>query len=384
MSVRKLKQAAMMLFSSVLAMTSSHAWADKVLNLTEGVTEVSRNAYQMHMIVLWICVAIGVVVFGAMIYSMFAHRKSKGAVAATFHESHKVEVLWTVIPFIILIALAIPATKDLLLLEDASSADVTVKVTGYQWKWQYEYMDGDAEGVKFFSVLDKASNEARALNSGVDVSKVDNYLLDVDKALVIPTGKKVRFLITSNDVIHSWWVPDFGFKKDAIPGYINESWTRVEDEGTYRGQCTELCGKDHGFMPVVVVAKEEGDYKKWAAEKKAEAEAEAAAAASTKDWSKAELMAKGEAVYGSSCAACHQANGEGTGPFPPLKGSALAIGPAAGHIDIVVNGSKTNPLMAAYGAQLNDLDLAAVITYERNSWGNEASIVQPKDIKAAR
>lgn len=384
MSVRKLKQAAMMLFSSVLAMTSSHAWADRVLNLREGVTEVSRDAYNLHMIVLWICVVIGVVVFGAMIYSMFAHRKSKGAVAATFHESHKVEVLWTVIPFMILIGLAIPATKNLLHLEDASNPDITVKVTGYQWKWQYEYMDGNAEGVKFFSVLDKASNDARAMNSGVDVSKVDNYLLDVDKALVIPTGKKVRFLVTSNDVIHSWWVPDFGFKKDAIPGYINEAWTRVDEPGTYRGQCTELCGKDHGFMPIVVIAKEEGEYNKWAAAKKAEADAEAAAAASTKDWSKAELMAKGAAVYGSSCAACHQANGEGTGPFPPLKGSAIATGPAAAHIDIVVNGSKTSPLMAAYGAQLNDLDLAAVITYERNSWGNEASIVQPKDVKAAR
>jgi len=384
MSVRKLKQAALVLFSSVLVMTSSHAWADRVLNLREGVTEVSRNAYSLHMIVLWICVVIGVGVFGAMFYSMFAHRKSKGAVAASFHESHKVEVLWTVIPFIILIALAIPATKNLLLLEDASNADMTIKVTGYQWKWNYEYMDGDAEGVKYFSALDKASNDARAMNSGIDVTKVPNYLQDVDNPLVIPTGKKVRFLITSNDVIHSWWVPDFGFKKDAIPGYINEIWTFVEDAGTYRGKCAELCGKDHGFMPIVVIAKEEGEYKKWAAAKKATAAAEAAAAASDKTWTKDELMAKGAKVYGSTCAACHQANGEGTGPFPPLKGSAIATGLAAGHIGIVVNGSKTNPLMAAYGAQLNDLDLAAVITYERNSWGNDAGIVQPKDVKAAR
>jgi len=386
MSVRKLKQAAMMLFSSVLVMASNFAWAENSsLNLRKGVTEVSRDAYDLHMIVLWICVVIGVVVFGAMIYSMFAHRKSKGAVAATFHESHKVEILWTVIPFIILIALAVPATTNLLKLEDTSNSDMTVKVTAYQWKWQYEYMDGDAEGVKFFSSLDKASNDARAMNSGTDVSKVPHYLNNVDKELVIPTGKKVRFLITSNDVIHSWWVPDFGFKKDAIPGYINEAWTKVDDAGTYRGKCAELCGKDHGFMPVVVVAKEEGEYKKWAAAKKAEAEAEAAAASSDKTWSKAELMAKGAAVYGTSCAACHQANGEGTGPFPALKGSPLATADsAAGHIDMVVNGSKTNPLMAAYGAQLNDLDLAAVITYERNSWGNEASIVQPKDVKAAR
>ena len=386
MSVRKLKQAAMMLFSSVLVMASNFAWAENSsLNLRKGVTEVSRDAYDLHMIVLWICVVIGVVVFGAMIYSMFAHRKSKGAVAATFHESHKVEVLWTVIPFIILIALAVPATTNLLKLEDASNPDMTVKVTAYQWKWQYEYMDGDAEGVKFFSKLDQASEDARVLGSGADVSKVAHYLNNVDKELVIPTGKKVRFLITSNDVIHSWWVPDFGFKKDAIPGYINEAWTLVNDAGTYRGKCAELCGKDHGFMPVVVVAKEEGEYKKWAAAKKAKAAAEAAEAASDKTWSKAELMAKGATVYASSCAACHQANGEGTGPFPALKGSPLATAEsAAGHIDIVVNGSKTNPLMAAYGAQLNDLDLAAVITYERNSWGNSASIVQPKDVKAAR
>lgn len=384
MSVLKLKQAALALFSSGLFMTSSHAWADKVLNLRQGVTEVSQNAYSLHMIVLWVCVVIGVVVFGAMIYSMLTHRKSKGAVAATFHENHKLEVVWTVIPFVILIGLAIPATKNLLQIEDTSNADLTVKVTGYQWKWQYEYMDGSAEGVKYFSVLDQASNDARAMNSGVDVSKVANYLLNVDKELVIPTGKKVRFLITSNDVIHSWWVPDFGFKKDAIPGYINEAWTRVDQPGTYRGKCAELCGKDHGFMPIVVVAKEEGEYNKWAAAKKAQADADAAAAASTKDWSKAELVAKGAAVYAANCAACHQPNGEGTGPFPALKGGKIATGPAAGHIDIVVNGSKTNPLMAAYGAQLNDLDLAAVITYERNSWGNDAGIVQPKDVKAAR
>jgi len=385
MSVRKLKQAAIALFSSVLFMTSSHAWADKVLNMRQGVTEVSQNAYDLHMVVLWVCVVIGIVVFGAMIYSMLTHRKSKGAVAATFHENHKLEVIWTIIPFAILIGLAIPATKNLLYIEDTSNSDMTIKVTGYQWKWQYEYMDGAAEGVKFFSSLDKASNEARQLGSGADVSKVANYLLDVDNSLVIPTGKKVRFLITSNDVIHSWWVPDLGFKKDAMPGYINEAWTKVDTAGTYRGKCAELCGKDHGFMPVVVIAKEEGEYNKWAADQKAAADAAAAAAASTKDWSKAELMAKGAEVYGTSCAACHQANGEGTGPFPALKGSPLTTAAdAAGHIDIVVNGSKTNPLMAAYGAQLNDLDLAAVITYERNSWGNSASIVQPKDIKAAR
>ncbi|NNG13712.1 MAG: cytochrome c oxidase subunit II, partial [Gammaproteobacteria bacterium] len=201
-------------------MTSSHAWADKVLNLTQGVTEVSRDVYGLHMIVFWICVFIGVGVFGVMIYSMIKHRKSQGAVAATFHESHKVEIIWTVIPFIVLIALSVPATKSLLNLEDTSNPDMTVKITGYQWKWNYEYIDGAAQGVKFFSNLSSAHNDVRQLKSGKNPAEVENYLLDVDNRLVLPVGKKVRFLMTSNDVIHSWWVPDFAVKKDAIPGYI--------------------------------------------------------------------------------------------------------------------------------------------------------------------
>jgi len=381
MSVSKLKKAAIGLATLVFLMTSGHAWADKVLNLREGVTEVSQNAYDLHMIVLWIMVAIAVGVFGVMFYSMYAHRKSKGAVAAEFHENHRVEMIWTIVPFIILIGLAIPATKNLLLLEDASNADVTIKVTGYQWKWQYEYMDGEAEGVKFFSSLDSASNKARELNSGADVSAVPNYLLGVDKHLAIPTGKKVRFLVTSNDVIHAWWVPDFGFKKDAIPGYINETWTKVDTVGTYRGQCAELCGKDHGFMPVVVDVMADNDFSSWAKDQKAAMAAAAAEAASDKTWTKAELMAKGEKVYAANCAACHQATGKGIGPFPSLVGSPMVKGEAAGHIGIVLKGKNAMP---PFGAQLNDLDLAAVITYERNNWGNDFGIVQPKDVKAAR
>ena len=381
MSVSKLKKAVLALASTAFLMTSSHAWADKVLNMTQGVTEVSRDLYSLHMIVLWICVIIGVGVFGVMIYSMIKHRKSQGAVAATFHESHKVEIIWTVIPFIVLIGLAIPATKSLLHLEDTSNPDMSVKITAYQWKWSYEYIDGAAQGVKFFSNITSEHNDARQLKSGTNPAEIENYLLDVDNRLVLPAGKKVRFLLTSNDVIHAWWVPDFAVKKDAIPGYINEMWTRVDQPGTYRGQCAELCGKDHGFMPIVVDVLAEADYSKWAAKQKAMAAAEAAAAASTKDWSKAELMAKGAKVYATNCAACHQANGEGLGPFPALKGGPLVNGPAAGHIGIVLNGKAAMP---PFAAQMNDLDLAAVITYERNSWGNDAGIVQPKDVKAAR
>ena len=237
------------------------------LNMTEGVTETSKAVYDLHMIILWVCVVIGVIVFGAMGYSMYAHRKSRGVTPATFHESTKMEIVWTVVPFVILIGMAIPSTKVLVDMHDVSDPDLTIKVVGYQWKWEYEYIE---DGVRFFSTLDAASNRARQLNSGVDPATVDNYLLDVDKPLVIPAGKKVRFLLTANDVIHSWWVPEFGWKKDAIPGFINEAWTRVDEPGVYRGQCAELCGRDHGFMPIVVEVKSEADYRAWLAAAKAE------------------------------------------------------------------------------------------------------------------
>ena len=383
MSVSNHKWAAKLLSVIAMVMVSGSAWADYTLNMRRGVTPVSNEVYDLHMIILWICVIIGVGVFAAMIYSLLNHTKAKNPTPATFHENHKLEVVWTIIPFIILVGMAIPATKSLLNLEDASNPDMTIKVTGYQWKWQYEYMDGDAEGVKFFSSLDAASNEARQKGANKDLAAVDNYLLNVDNRLVIPKGKKVRFLMTANDVLHAWWVPDFGFKKDAIPGYINESWAKAEQVGTYRGQCAELCGKDHGFMPVVVDVVEEAEYVAWAKKQKAAAEAEASAG--DKTFSKDELMARGEKVYGANCAACHQATGAGLpGVFPGLVGSPLVKGDAAGHIDIVVNGSKVNPAMAAFGKQLSDLDLAAVITYERNSWGNNFSVVQPADVKAAR
>ena len=370
------------LFSFIIAtllFIPNIAFADLKLNLTEGVTSISQQAYNLHMLVLWIVTIVGIAVFAVIIYSLIYHRKSKGAVAAQFHESTTVEVIWTVVPLVVLVLIAIPATKTLLHIEDASNPDITIKVTGWQWKWQYEYLD---EGINFFSNLDAKSNEARQRNSGVDVRTVEHYLLDVDNPIVIPVGKKVRFLATANDVIHSWWVPALGMKRDAIPGYINEFWTRVDEPGVYRGQCAELCGKDHGFMPIVVNAVSESEYQSWVkGQKLAMAEAEAG---SDKVWTKNDLMKRGEQVYNTSCAACHQANGAGIpGVFPGMINSKITIGPAADHIDIVVNG-KAGTAMQAFGAQLNDADLAAVITYERNSWGNAASVVQPADVKAAR
>ena len=363
------------------ALTSAHA--DFALNMRPGVTETSRSVYELHMIIFWVCCAIGVVVFGAMIYSIIKHRKSKGAVAAQFHESTTMEVLWTVVPIVILVSMAIPATNVLLAMEDTSRADMSIKVTGLQWKWKYDYVDGDAAGISFVSSLHPKHNEARALGAGADLSQFgDQYLLDVDNPLVIPTGQRVRFLLTAADVIHAWWVPDFGWKKDAIPGFINEAWTQVDEPGVYRGQCAELCGRDHGFMPIVVIAKAPEDYAKWVAEQKG-AVAEAAAAAE-REWTSDELMARGEQVYATNCAACHQPSGQGMPPaFPAVAGSPIATGEPGPHIDLVLNG-KPGTAMAPYRDILNDADLAAVLTYQRNSWGNSASIIQPADVKAAR
>jgi len=254
---------------------TSPAMAAWTLNLREGVTELSREIYGLHMLVLWVCVAIAVAVFSVMIYSIATFRKSKGAVSANFDHNTTAEVIWTVIPVVILVALAIPAARTLVKIEDTRNSELTVKVTGYQWKWQYDYVD---EGVSFFSTLSTASNEARQLDSGVNVRQVDNYLLDVDNPLVVPVDKKVRVLVTAADVIHNWWVPDFGMKKDAIPGYINELWFRADKVGTYRGQCAELCGRDHGFMPVVVRVVEQAEYDAWLAEQKAARQAAAAPA----------------------------------------------------------------------------------------------------------
>lgn len=343
------------------------------LNMPEGVTAVSRDVYALHMKIVWICGVIGVVVFGVMFYAMIAHRKSLGVKPATFHESTLVEILWTVVPFLILIYMAFPATKTLIAHYDDSEPDLDVLVTGYQWKWKYEYLNDDGEKVSFFSNLrtprDEISNEA---------PKGEHYLLEVDEPLVLPVGKKVRFLITANDVIHSWWVPAIAVKKDAIPGFVNEAWTRIEEEGVYRGQCAELCGKDHGFMPIVVNAVSEDEYGAWFAKK--QAAAAEIRALMDQELPMEDLMARGGQVFSSSCAMCHGGAGEGTGIAPAIKGSKIATGAIADHLAIVVNG-KPGTAMAAYGSQFNELDIAAVITYQRNSWGNNmGDLLQPIDV----
>lgn len=349
------------------------------LNMTQGVTEISRQVYDLHMTILYICVAIGVVVFGAMFWAIIHHRKSKGAEAATFHESTKVEIIWTLIPFLILISMAVPATQVLLAMDDTSEPELTVLVTGSQWKWHYSYFDQDVE---FFSLL--ASSQAQINN---EREKRETYLLEVDKPLVLPTGKKVRFLITSQDVIHSWWVPDFAVKKDANPGFINEAWTKIDEPGVYRGQCAELCGKDHGFMPIVVVAKEPGEFDSWLTETRV---AQQQAAEEEKrlldmQMSEEELMSVGEKVYASRCAACHQANGEGlAGVFPPLAGAEIAVKKERllDHMNVVIHG-QAGTAMQAFGEQLSLKELAAVITYERNAWGNDTGeLIQAAQVQA--
>lgn len=356
------KQACWLLPAVVFAKNA--AAEDMRLNLTKGVTDISNQVYDLHMIIFYICCVIGVIVFGLMFWSIFHHRKSKGVKPANFHESTKVEILWTAIPFVILIAMAVPATKTLIAMEDTSDADVTVQVTGSQWKWHYKYFDHDLE---FYSLLATPMDEIKN-----KISKSENYLLEVDRPLVIPVGKKVRFLITSDDVIHSWWVPEFAVKKDANPGFINEAWTRVNEPGIYRGQCAELCGKDHGFMPIVVIAKEQADFDAWMLDQVAKAKEAKAQEQKllAMNMSMEELMSVGEKAYIANCAACHQVAGQGIpGVFPGLKNSPIALGDVKAHIDIVVNG-KPGTAMQGYGKQLGLKDLAAIITYERNAWGN--------------
>lgn len=351
-----------------LSGTVSAGWA---FNMSEGATDISRSVFDLHMLIFWICVVIGVIVFGVMFWSMFMHRKSRGAVPATFHENISVEVLWTVIPLLILIGMAVPATKTLIDIYDTEESDVDIMITGYQWRWQYKYL---GEDVSFLSNLTTPRDQ---IDNQVD--KGENYLLEVDEPMVVPVGKKIRFLITSADVIHSWWVPALAVKKDAIPGFVNEAWTRIEEPGIYRGQCTELCGRDHGFMPIVVDARSQEDYDTWLAGKQEAAAAEAELR--DKEWTLAELLERGERVYSTNCAACHQPDGSGLPPaFPALKGSNIALNDIAAHINIVVNG-KTGTSMAAFGGQLSEVDIASVITYERNAWGNDTGdIVSPLDI----
>ncbi len=342
------------------------------LNMAPGVTEIGKEIYDLHMIILGICVVIGIGVFGVMFYSIIYHRKSRGVTPATFHESTQVEILWTVVPFIILIGMAIPATNTLLEIYNNDDAELDVLVTGYQWKWKYEYLNENGENVSFFSNL--ATPQSEIYNSE---AKGEHYLLEVDNPLVLPAGKKVRFLITANDVIHSWWVPHLAVKKDAIPGFINEAWTKTDQVGIYRGQCAELCGKDHGFMPIVVNVVEQGEYDEWLSGKQAE-QAEIASLMA-QEFTLDELMDRGKSVYDKSCLACHGANGEG-GVGTPIAGSAIAMGDLAGHLEIGINGVP-GTAMQAFGGQINDVEMAAVITYQRNAFGNNmGDLVQPIDV----
>jgi cytochrome c oxidase subunit 2 len=356
------------------ALFAAGALADE-FNMTPGVTQISRSIYELHMLIFWICVVIGVVVFGLLFWSVLHHRKSAGYEAVQFHESTRLEIAWTLIPALILISMAYPATRTLIDMYDTGGEDLTVEVRGYQWKWQYKYLyDDHNRTFDFFSSLstprDQIDNRA---------SKGEFYLLEVDNPLRIPINRKVRFLITSEDVIHAWWVPDFGIKRDAIPGTVNELWTIVDTPGVYRGQCTELCGKDHGFMPVVVEALPEAEYDAWYSEQldKENARQEAL----SKTFTEAELMAEGERVYATFCVACHLANGKGVPPaFPPLDGSPIATGELEDHLEIIING-KRGTAMQAFGRQLDAAQIAAVTHYERHAWSNDTDdVTQPVDV----
>ena len=345
------------------------------VNMTQGVTPMSHDIYDLHMTIFIICVVIGVVVFGVMFYSMLMHRKSRGVTPSNFHESLPLELAWTIVPFIILIVMAWPATKTLIDIYDHEDAEVDILITGYQWKWKYEYM---GQELSYFSNLSTPQDEIYNRTE-----KNDHYLLEVDEPLVLPVGKKVRFLITAADVIHAWWVPDLAVKKDAIPGFINESWAFIEKPGIYRGQCAELCGKDHGFMPIVVKAVPEAEYNQWLQEKRALALKQKQLAKQV--FSFDELMAQGEVVYASRCAACHGANGEGiSGTFPALQNSSVAVGPISKHTEVVLHGVD-GTAMQAFSEQLTEVEAAAVITYERNAWGNNmGDLVQPIDVLKAK
>ena len=351
------------------------------LNLPEGVNQIARDVAWLHWFMLIVCLVIFVAVFGVMFYSIWAHRKSKGYKSATFHEHMGVEVAWTVVPFLIVIAMALPATRTVVAMKDTSGADLTVKVTGYQWKWGYEYTDGPATGVKILSNLatPRAQIEGRE-------PKSPTYLMEVDNPLVVPVGKKIRVAVTAADVIHSWMVPDLAVKQDAIPGFLRNTWFRADKIGEYRGQCTELCGKDHAFMPIVVKVVSEADYAKWADEQKKLLAAQADDP--NKEWTGPELIARGEKVYAANCVACHQGSGKGVvGAFPALDASKIVMGPKADNIQILLKG-KAGTAMQSYAAQLNDVEIAAVITYTRASWTNAGKgqdpVVAPADIKAAR
>lgn len=364
----KFKYLLFLFFSlSVLAERSDY-------NMPVGVTEVSKAIFDLHMLIMWVCVWIGVVVFGIMFWSLWKYRKNAGAVAAKFNDNFKLEIAWTVLATLILVAMAIPSTVVMIKAYDDSEGDLNIMVTGYQWKWQYTYLE---DNISFFSSL--ATSQEQINNQ---IPKGEFYLTEVDEPLVIPINKRIRFLITGNDVIHSWWVPDFAVKQDAIPGFINTAWTNVPEPGIYRGACTELCGMKHAFMPVVVRAVEQEEYEAWVAEKIALAEAERLLG--DKEWTKDELIKRGEQVYLKNCVACHQVNGQGLPPvFPSLDRSEIVTQNKPRNIEILMEGVR-GAAMQSFANQLTEVDIASVITYTRQSWSNgkegDGQIVEPKEI----
>ncbi len=382
---QRLSQAALAV-GATLATTAALAVNDlpggpavRQLDMHPPVTKIAADQHWLHYIVLWICVVIFVAVFGVMFYSILKHRKSLGHKAANFHESVAVEIAWTIVPFIIVVFMGGLATKTVVAMKDTSNADLTIKATGYQWKWGYDYIKGEGEGIKFLSTLDLAHREMS--NSGKPPA-TDDYLLKVDNALVVPVDKKVRIITTADDVIHAWMVPSLGVKQDAIPGFVRDTWFRAEKAGDYYGQCAELCGKEHAYMPIHVKVLSQADYTKWVeGQKKAMA---AAADDPKKEWKLDELIARGEKVYAANCAACHRPDGKGAGPIKPLDGSAIVLDTDhAKQITILLNGAA-NGAMPAWKA-LSDTEIAAVITYTKNNWSNKTGqLVQPAEIVAAR
>lgn len=356
-------------------MASPLVWAEYAYNLPRPASKLASEVYHLHNLIMLVVLGIFIVVFSAMFYSLFAHRKSKGHKAAHFHENTTVEVVWTIVPFVILMGMAYPAAKVVIDMKDTSNPDMTIKVTGYQWKWGYDYLQ---DGISFYSTMSTPRNQIENL-----AEKNPHYLREVDNPVVVPVGKRIRLLVTANDVLHSWWVSELGVKQDAIPGFIRDIWFKADQLGTFRGQCMELCGKDHAYMPIVVQVVSEADYRTWVASKKAAVQT--AAADNGKTFTLDEMQARGEKVYTANCAACHQANGMGVpGAFVALNGSKVATGPIDDHIKVVLHG-RPGTAMAGFGPQLSDADIAAVVTYERNAWDNKVGdVAQAPQVAALR
>jgi cytochrome c oxidase subunit 2 len=345
------------------------------LNFPVAATKIMAEIHWLHWMMLVICTVIFIGVFGVMFYSILKHRKSKGAKSASFHESTTVEIIWTVIPLLIVIGMALPATKTVVAMKDTTNADITIKTTGYQWKWGYDYLKGEGEGISFLSTLSTSRESINNL-----APKSNTYLMEVDNEMVVPVNKKIRIITTANDVIHAWSVQAFGVKQDAIPGFVRDTWFKAEKIGTYRGQCSELCGAQHAFMPIVVRVVSDEDYTKWVEEKKKEMAA--LADDPSKVYTLAEQMDRGAKVYAANCAACHQPNGKGAGSFPALDGSKVVLGPKEANFQIMLNGKGAMP---KWGGVISDGDIAAVITYTRNAWGNKTGdVYQTPDLMAAR